>query len=99
VRPHSTELTRTYALTDESTVSKSQTPRTVVVSESSPPSSRHRDGNGMVGPPAPSAVPPARPRSASPLHVRQNLRSEYVPPPQTTTRSGRISHPAARLNL
>jgi hypothetical protein len=44
------------------------------------------------------AVPPAAARPASPLVVRQRLRSEYVPPFQTTTRTGRVSKPAQRLD-
>ena len=39
------------------------------------------------------AVPSAAPRPRSPAPVRQNLRSEYVPPMQTTLRSGRVSRP------
>jgi hypothetical protein len=43
--------------------------------------------------PSASSVPPASARPASPPVIRQNLRSEYVPPLQTTTRSGRVSKP------
>ncbi|KAJ8502741.1 hypothetical protein ONZ45_g11483 [Pleurotus djamor] len=44
-------------------------------------------------------VPPPRPaRPASPPVVRQRLRSEYVPPPQTTTRLGRVSRPPTRYD-
>ncbi|KAK6980591.1 hypothetical protein R3P38DRAFT_3376706 [Favolaschia claudopus] len=51
-----------------------------------------------VVPPRPAAaVPAALPRPASPPRVRQNLRSDYVPPSQTTTRLGRVSRPAKRL--
>ncbi|KAJ3990843.1 hypothetical protein F5050DRAFT_1582375, partial [Lentinula boryana] len=37
-------------------------------------------------------------RPHSPPTIHQNLRSDYVPPAQTTTRSGRISKPARRLD-
>ena len=43
------------------------------------------------------AVPVVHPASPPPVH--ENLRLSYSPPTQTTTRSGRISHPAARFNL
>lgn len=44
------------------------------------------------------AVPLAAPRPAFPPAVRQSLRSEYVPPMQTTTRSGRVAHLRSRLD-
>ena len=43
-------------------------------------------------------VPPAAARPASPPVIHQRLRSEYVPPIQTTTRTGRVSKPAQRLD-
>ena len=98
---HITELTHSFVLADSSfSASESPTPHTVVASELALPSSRHRDGIGLeTVAPTPSAVLPACPRSASPPCVRQNLRSEYTPPPQTTTCSGRVSRPATRLNF
>ncbi|EIW54244.1 uncharacterized protein TRAVEDRAFT_51961 [Trametes versicolor FP-101664 SS1] len=45
----------------------------------------------------PAAVPLATPRPSSPPPApRVNLRQAYVPPPQTTTRSGHVSKPACR---
>ena len=48
--------------------------------------------------PSSSSVPSAFARPASLPVVRQNLRSEYVPPLQTTTRSGRVSKPRHPLD-
>jgi hypothetical protein len=45
----------------------------------------------------PATTPPAaRRRSPSPVAIRQNLRINYTPPQQTTTRSGRVSRPPQR---
>ena len=92
---------------DPSRVASEVTPPSVdtcVASEVSPPSIDTRGGRILVNArfapaPVPSAVPAAVSRPASPPPAHQNLRSEYVPPPRTTTRSGRVSRPAARLDL
>ncbi|KAJ3782967.1 hypothetical protein GGU10DRAFT_378110, partial [Lentinula aff. detonsa] len=45
-------------------------------------------------------VPPATVRrSPSPIFINPNLRVNYQPAPQTTTRSGRVARPPNRLNL
>ncbi|KAJ3996294.1 hypothetical protein F5050DRAFT_1571807, partial [Lentinula boryana] len=44
------------------------------------------------------APPLASRRPQSPKPVTENLRSDYYPAPQTTTRSGRTSKPPSRLN-
>lgn len=44
------------------------------------------------------AMPPLPARPASPPVIRERLRSRYVPPAQTTTRSGRVSHPSVRYD-
>jgi hypothetical protein len=49
-------------------------------------------------PAAPAAVPSASRRTPTPPPLQQNLRSNYVPPTVTTTRSGRASRPAERLD-
>jgi hypothetical protein len=87
--PHIIDINKNYhtssAATDTSLSLSSQVPSSVAPPE--PPV------------PALAAVPPAAARPLSPVAVRQRLRSEYEPPTQTTTRGGRVSCPAERLNL
>ncbi|KAI0634252.1 hypothetical protein C8Q77DRAFT_1157093 [Trametes polyzona] len=71
------------------------------------------DPSSLLHPPAQSVapsrlvirLPPARQpvvshtaRTPSPVPPRESLRVEYTPPMQTTTRSGRVSQPAAKYD-
>jgi hypothetical protein len=91
-RPHVIDMNKNYhasfVATDYLLPSSSQIP--LPAASPAPPE-----------PPAPAlaAVPPAAARPPSPVAIRQRLRSEYVPPTQTTTRGGRVSRPAERLDL
>jgi len=102
------------SITDYSSTSSSLQvpPSSAVPSESPEPSSMPpeppKPSSIPTKPPEPSSVPsvptvaavsPAVARPPSPAAVRQRLRSEYVPPTQTTTRTGRVSRPAERLDL
>jgi transposase InsO family protein len=66
------------------------------VSDPPPPDPASIPASAVPLPPA--VVPPAMPRPPSPPPVHQNLTSVYKPPAQTTTRSGRVSKPAERLD-
>ncbi|KAI0629054.1 hypothetical protein C8Q77DRAFT_1066617, partial [Trametes polyzona] len=71
------------------------------------------DSSSLSRPPAQVAAPPClvirlpsarqpivshTARTPSPVPPRENLRVEYTPPTQTTTRSGRVSRPAAKYD-
>ncbi|OCH84015.1 hypothetical protein OBBRIDRAFT_742322, partial [Obba rivulosa] len=43
-------------------------------------------------------IPSATRCTPSPLLVHENLRANYIPPMQMTTRSGRVAHPSARYD-
>ncbi|KAK6966467.1 hypothetical protein R3P38DRAFT_3246164 [Favolaschia claudopus] len=83
-RDHRVVIERTYPVTEPSSDTSSVT---------APP----------VDPPDPTpsttaAVPRAASRAPTPPPLRQNLRSNYVAPISTTTRTGRVSRPAERLD-
>lgn len=105
-RPHRLILDQTFPapvsdVTDAVPLSAPQVPLSASSLASSPVASPAASLAPL--PAAPHAprprVPPAAPRPRSPSPVRENLRSSYVAPTQTTTRSGRVSRPAARLDL
>jgi len=89
--PHIIDIDKNYSISHPSSTavdpsSPSENSPSSFPLQSAPASSSH------------AAVPPAAPRPASPPAVRQRLRSEYVPPTQTTTRSGRVSRPKSKLD-
>jgi len=96
-RPHTIVLNQTFSIpptTHSPSVSIELTPQT---------SSPHTDSVLAVPQAsstllAPPAIPPAAARPAPPLVIHQRLRSEYVPPIQTTTHTGRVSEPAQCLD-
>jgi transposase InsO family protein len=91
--PHSLDINKNY--NDSSITDYSSTSSPIQVLMPVKPSA----SSSMPPMPALAAVPPAAARSLSPVAVRQRLRSEYVPPTQTTTRGGHILCPAERLDL
>ena len=97
-RPHRLILDQTFpppvSVVTDDTFTSSSAPQMPSDASSSAASS-----SIAVARPARPAVPVAVARPASPPPVHENLRSSYTPPTQTTTRSGRISRPAARLDL
>ena len=52
----------------------------------------------LSAPLAVPTIPPATAHPASPPVICQRLRSEYIPPIQTTTRTGHVSKPAQHLD-
>ncbi|GJF00476.1 hypothetical protein PsYK624_167640, partial [Phanerochaete sordida] len=105
-RPHPLVLAQTFPApldvdTDAFTpYSAPQVPSAASSAASSPvaPSAPLPAASSSSSAPPRPAVPPAAARPRSPSIVRENLRSTYVAPTQTTTRSGRISRPAERLD-
>ena len=96
-RPHTIALNQTFSIpptTNSPSVSIELTPQT---------SSPHTDS--MLAIPQASStplaipiIPPTTAHPASPPVIHQRLRSEYVPPIQTMTRTGRVSKPAQHLD-
>lgn len=84
--PHSFDINKNYNtpfITDQSSTSSLQVPfSSVVPSEPLSLPAMHSEPSPL---PSVAAVPPAVARPPSPPAVRQRLRSEYVPPMQTTT--------------
>ncbi|OJT10654.1 Transposon Tf2-12 polyprotein [Trametes pubescens] len=81
-------------------------PSSFQVAEEDPPPSSSRPPAPAVAPsrliirlpPSRQPVAPRVRRTPSPVPSRENLRAEYTPPTQTTTRSGRVARPVAKYD-
>ncbi|KAF7336487.1 Transposon Tf2-12 polyprotein [Mycena sanguinolenta] len=93
-RPQRVVLEQTYPVETSNSISPSSTSTvdSLSVPDSVPPPPPRLSTS------TPSAVPRASRRVPTPPPVRENLQSNYVPPTVTTTRFGRKSRPADRLD-
>lgn len=98
IRPHRLVLDKSAYIPLTTDISSSLAPQ--ILPAPVPASASVVPTVAPIVPSAAPAVPVAAPRTPSPLPVHpEDPRRWYVPPTQTTTRSGRVSRPPQRLDL
>lgn len=90
-RPHLIAINKSFSIPSDLDLVEPSTPSSSDPAPSEPVLA-------MPSVPSAPAVPVAFVRPATPPAPRMNLREVYVPPSRTTTRTGRVSRPAAHLD-